>query len=382
MAQDMTAMALPLYGDDRADDRMIVSSADLIEHLAQVVHALDRSRAFSRVAEIGPLRIRLTLHGGANESDIFDAFSSVRNSIPSKKAPRDGPHIDFAIEVIDGKHCGVTRPRLEWRVPDFGPKRLVPGWSDNERTTYFLRGEDGVAVADWKSRHAYVWVPSAAAITRYERAAPFRWIIDGLAQRRGLTIMHAAVIGEGGIGLLIVGEGGRGKSTLALSAVGLGMDYLADDYCLIDTRSPPFPAYRLFNTAKVRINNAVALDWIAGLAHEIEPDGGGKRIFNLEHHAPERLVDRLEIRAVLLPEFTDAALPAIERVSAITAFGRAAPSTVAQCEGAEAQAAAAIGRLTRALPSYRIRMPKQFGGSIEQIRHLIRTLPPLPEDAA
>jgi hypothetical protein len=212
---------------------LIVSPTDLVECLVQVVQGLEESNSISRVIELGPLSIKLTLHGVAGGTEIFDVFPSVRLFPDTQtKLPQ---RTDCVIHVIDAASCGVKRSRLNWRTADFGLKRLIPGWSDNDRTTYFLRSERGVAVVDWKSNRAYVWVPSIGAITAYERAAPFRWIIDGLAQRRGLMTMHAAGIGEGRRGVLIVGEGGRGKSTLALAAVGAGMDYLADDYCLVDT---------------------------------------------------------------------------------------------------------------------------------------------------
>ena len=252
----------PPHGD--ADEQMITSPDDLIDHFARVVHRLDKAEAFSRVTEVGPLRIQLTLHG-ADEADIFDAFPLVRRARSSKEATGSAKCVDFAINVIDGGRCGVKRPRLKWRASDFGLKRLVPGWSDTERTTYFLRSERGLAVADWRSRHAYVWVPSTELVIASERAAPFRWIIDGLAQRCGLMTMHAAAVGECGVGLLIVGESGRGKSTLALAAIGAGMDYLADDYCLVDAQ-PRYQAYRLFNSAKMRVDSSVQPNWIAGLS--------------------------------------------------------------------------------------------------------------------
>jgi hypothetical protein len=381
MAQYMIAVATHPPPDGDADERMITSPDDLIDHLAHVVHRLDKSEAFSRITEVGPLRIRLTLHGAAGDGDIFDAFPLVRRARSSKEATRSAKCVDFAINIIDGGRCGVKRPRLKWRASDFGLKRLVPGWSDTERTTYFLRGECGLAVADWRSRHAYVWAPSIEVVIALERAAPFRWIIDGLAQRSGLMTMHAAAVGEGGVGLLIVGEGGRGKSTLALAAIGAGMDYLADDYCLVDAQ-PPYHAYRLFNTAKMRVDSGVQPDWIAGLEHEMEPGSGGKRIFNLARHTPGRLAETLEIRALLLPEFTDDALADLAMARPNEAFRRAAPSTVALCVGSEAQAVTDIGRLARTLPAYRIRMPRDPRRSIDRIRDLIATLRPSQVDAS
>lgn len=193
--------------------------------------------------------------------------------------------------------------------------------------------------------------------------------------------MHAAAVGVGGVGLMIVGEGGSGKSTLALAAIGEGMDYLADDYCLVDAK-PPYRAYRLFNTAKLRVDSRVQPNWIAGLEHEIEPASGGKRIFNLARNMPGRLADRLEIRALLLPEFTDDALAGLAMASPSEAFRRAAPSTVALCVGSEAQAVTDIGRLVRTLPSYRFRMPRDPQRSIDWLRDLIATLPPSAVDAS
>ena len=55
----MTAVATqsPSHGD--ADEQMITSPDDLIDHFARVVHRLDKAEAFSRVTEVGPLRIQL-----------------------------------------------------------------------------------------------------------------------------------------------------------------------------------------------------------------------------------------------------------------------------------------------------------------------------------
>ena len=138
----------------------------------------------------------------------------------------------FTIHVVDGAACGLARPRIGWHLADFGPKRIVPGWSDPGRTVYLLRGEEGFAVADWDRCEALVWLPSGAAVPWYERAAPFRWLFDNLAARRGMSTLHAAAVGRDGNGVLLAGRGGAGKSTLALACVGSGFDYVSDDYCL------------------------------------------------------------------------------------------------------------------------------------------------------
>ena len=77
MAQYMTSIATQSTPDDAADERMITSPDDLIDRLGHVVDRLDKSEAFSRMTEVGPLIIELTPHGAADEADIFDAFPLV-----------------------------------------------------------------------------------------------------------------------------------------------------------------------------------------------------------------------------------------------------------------------------------------------------------------
>ncbi len=51
-------------------------------------------------------------------------------------------------------------------------------------------------------------------------------------------ILHGAEIGFAGKGALILGPSGSGKSTLALAGLLEGMDYVAEDYLLIDREGP------------------------------------------------------------------------------------------------------------------------------------------------
>ena len=49
----------------------------------------------------------------------------------------------------------------------------------------------------------------------------------------GQTLVHASAVAVGPNGLLILGESGTGKSSLAISLVALGADLVADDQVLL-----------------------------------------------------------------------------------------------------------------------------------------------------
>jgi hypothetical protein len=71
--------------------------------------------------------------------------------------------------------------------------------------------------------------------TRYEL---IEFAVCTLAARaQGLVPLHAACVGRGGRGFLIIGPSGAGKSTLALHALLGGFDFLGEDSIFVSPRS-------------------------------------------------------------------------------------------------------------------------------------------------
>jgi energy-coupling factor transporter ATP-binding protein EcfA2 len=56
------------------------------------------------------------------------------------------------------------------------------------------------------------------------------------ARVQGLVPLHAACVGRGGRGVLVVGPSGAGKSTLVLHSLLAGLDFLAEDSILVQPR--------------------------------------------------------------------------------------------------------------------------------------------------
>ena len=240
--------------------------------------------------------------------------------------------------IFDGAEV-LPLPKLGWQVRDFGLKRRVPGWSNEDRSVYLLRSEKGVAVADWRHRRAYIWISGHGAIPWWERAAPLRWLFDDLARHSKMATLHAAVLARNHRAVVIAGRGGTGKSTLALACVEQGMDYLSDDYCLLDTRRGA-ACMALYGTAKM--NSASA-------------DRAGKDILFLNETSPGALTASADVVAILLPRF--AAKLSIERVSPGLALQQLAPSTVAQSEASGPDLLRQLVTLANAAPAYRFEMP-------------------------
>ena len=83
-----------------------------------------------------------------------------------------------------------------------------------------------------------------------------------------VQLIHAAAVSIDGRGVLLVGVGGRGKTTTALACARAGFSFLGDDLCVIEAGSPErgFPArvHGLYATAKLNVDSRRQLgaqDW-------------------------------------------------------------------------------------------------------------------------
>jgi hypothetical protein len=64
-------------------------------------------------------------------------------------------------------------------------------------------------------------------------------VVPNILGLRGRSVFHASCVRVGRNGVALLGESGRGKSTLAASFAACGAPFLADDLLLVDPVTPP-----------------------------------------------------------------------------------------------------------------------------------------------
>lgn len=87
----------------------------------------------------------------------------------------------------------------------------------------FCRGSQSLQAYVPARRAGYYWVRSAESIPGWDAAAPFRTLLAAWAESWGGVLAHAAVVGNGRRGVLLVGKSGAGKSTAALACASEGL---------------------------------------------------------------------------------------------------------------------------------------------------------------
>jgi hypothetical protein len=315
----------------------------------------ERARSF----RFGPFSVRLVSLGAALEEAHFRALAHL-------EAPAASP-TDATIYLWDSESSSCRRPNPGWRPADFGRKALVPGLTNHRFTTLLLRTARGLALVDREEKAAFVWLPSPKSIPWWERAAPLRRVLDVLGEALGTTLLHAAALGTAGRGALIVGPGGSGKSTLALESMKQGLDFLADDYCLLGPASAR-DCHALYGTAKKEDADLDRLGWLADLPSDCSRQGEGKRTIFVNEVWPDRLARYLRVEAILVPRFT-AHGPALAPISPRAALTSMAVSSLVQSEARGSTTLSRLATLVKSVPAFELATPPSIEG-----------IPPVIED--
>ena len=134
---------------------------------------------------------------------------------------------------------------------------------------------------------------------------PFSKTVFLWAMRHKLLILHAAAVGVEGHGVLIVGHGGTGKSTLTCSCLVDGYDFISDDYCLLSIAGPRI-VYPIYTNVSLNPDSLAMLPMFKPF--EILPMQGEKGAFEI---CESRIKPMLPVEAIILPQITENSEPEI-----------------------------------------------------------------------
>ena len=121
-------------------------------------------------------------------------------------------------------------PLPQEAFPETNLARRVDPADASLRTHYDWEGRT-ILVHDLDTATAWRCCADPDLIPWWERAAPLRMSLAWHLDQNGSSFLHGAAVTRAEDAALIVGPGGSGKSTTALSCLLAGFGYLGDDYC-------------------------------------------------------------------------------------------------------------------------------------------------------
>ena len=226
---------------------------------------------------------------------------------------------------------------------------------------------DDLRAADYL-KNKYYLLSNPATHTKWSIANhPFAQAIFLWAQRHEFLMLHAAAVGKNGRGVLIVGHGGTGKSTLACSCLADGFEFISDDYCLLSAAGSRivYPIYT---------NVSLNPDSLAGLPmfkpFEILPMQEEKSSFTVSETV---IRSALQIEAIILPQISENTEPEIAMDNSSKALAKVIFSTNKQLGRLlDTMFVRKLAQRLLGMPVYRFTLTKDLQKNCQYLKKWIR----------
>ena len=339
-------------------DTSIEELAANFERAAQAVGVVDCS------IHIGDALVRLRFAGSALAEQLSPAFHHL--------VQPDAGEPDLTIHAWDAQDSGTQPPPLPSLAP--GSPRGTTVYTADEGRHFACRPALGqLSAYEQRSGRAWFWSRNAHALPFWEPAAPFRQIFHWWLPDRGALLLHAAAVGESSGGVLLVGAGGSGKSTSALSCLTSDLLYAGDDYVAIELAPEP-RVLSLYSSGKLEPGHATLLPHLP--APSFAGDGAleEKSVFYVADAFPGRMSRGFPLRAIVAPR-VHGDEPRVTTRSAVQVLAALAPSTLLQLVPARQEALSAMAALLERIPAFGL----EVGGPTElippTIERILRGLP-------
>lgn len=157
----------------------------------------------------------------SNSRQLLHLVESAFGGLPRHRLSDAGPRLRVRLQLMSG---GPQRSRRRLEPP---PLNMISGVGFLGGAT---RGSNFVVLSP-SERSALVGIsPQMLRFPYHTRYELIEFAVFSLAQRvQRLVSLHAACVGWGGRGLLMMGPSGAGKSTVALQCLLQGLDFLSED---------------------------------------------------------------------------------------------------------------------------------------------------------
>ncbi|MGH8559259.1 MAG: hypothetical protein ACRESZ_17780, partial [Methylococcales bacterium] len=210
---------------------------------------------------------------------------------------------EFTIYVWDSESTRTAMPPGHWTQDNSGLKGRIRHRSGSGVHTVFDADTGIVSMISVEEKLAVYWIQDFRKLPYYEMAAPLLTILHWWLKTQSCHLLHAAAVGKNDGGILFVGRGGSGKSTIAFSCLQSPLFYASDDYCIAGNDFRPY-VYSLYNSAKL---DQYSMNHFPQLVPEIKNHNEfpqEKGILFLHEKYADKLIAGFPLKAILIPKIT------------------------------------------------------------------------------
>lgn len=337
------------------------AASDAFEAMrAAFATAATRTVISRRSFAIAGLSVRASFAGPA-------LIPAIEPALAHLAAPPPPAAADLEVELWDTASTGVALPT---------PTRHDrPSDSPANRSLTHVRSSWHMApriltVYDADRRTGVIWVPDARTVPSNEVASPMRTLLHWWARDNGLQFVHAGALGHHGRAVLLAGPSGAGKSTSALAGLLSGLDYLGDDYVLVDARAGA-TVHSLYSAAKLQPDQVAAFPELRPMLINADRLATEKALWFVQRHFPDRTRPSAEAVAILVPRVSGAGASSVTPIPRSTALAALAPSTIVQLPGADQWSMNAMASFLERVPAYQLEAGTDLAGLARTVRGVL-----------
>ena len=280
---------------------------------------------------------------------------------------------DLEVFLWDVDSSGVPMIPRPWDDDAFLPRGEVKGFCNGRFITTFQPDRNALSIVDLEKNQAIFWVKSARDIAYFETGTPLLGILPQWFLSKGLCFVHGGAVGLKDSGVLIVGQGGSGKSTTALQCLDSALFFLADDYCLLEFEPSP-RVYSLYSTGKLDAAHSRMFTFLQPALHNKDNLQTEKALFFLSPLFSDRLVGSLPLKAIVIPRFVDHDRILIRPASSADGFRALVPSTLFQIAGFGKNISSSISKIIRDIPCFNMYVGPDLTQIPEAMQKMLREL--------
>jgi len=209
----------------------------------------------------GPLQIKLLVEPGCRDLEIGDAFrpsEKTHGIVFSSLNPQT--HVALTIYVLQLSTGSVDQVLRHFLMDK---KKTLQQLSSSDHTEQFVIRDDMrqlLKIFDQKNGIGLLAFGDRDLLPPWELFTPLKEFIHLFALKKSCVLLHAASLvspERPNQGVLLVGPGGSGKSTLTAYAVEQGMLTNGDDYVLVDLRDDLSQCWSIYRTIKLHPSSPV-----------------------------------------------------------------------------------------------------------------------------
>lgn len=306
---------------------------------------------FERHYVIGGYPVHLSFAGSALVPRITPALEHLAGNSDSEPS--------LTICLWDSVSTQTTMPAPPWSAGDYVTRGEIHGFNSRNFQTAFFPWFGALSMLNTSSDLAIYWIRDAAQIPYFETGAPVRAILHWWMRNRGRMVAHAAAVGKPEGGVLLVGKGGSGKSTTALSCLDSELLLAGDDYVLLGEGTAPY-VHSLYNTAKLDPDHTQRFPHLLPAISNRDRLDTQKALIFLKDHYPQKIAASFPVKAILVPRITGDPDTLIEEASVAAGLAALIPSTLFQQPGAGRQDFERLSSYVKSLPSYYLNLGRDI----------------------